>query len=511
MTARKPAPTHEPWQQHETDSDQSIWLKPALIATVVFSAGFVWFVAHSVSSHSGFGRTIAFLLNSFAIVLLLGAMAGVVLAVVAGARRTARVVPKTDGRFPMRYSHLDSAEAAATVVGGLVRSRYAEASRALPPGVQSVSQSQSTSTFDVGDESQEPIALTPDALVTWSDLDQAGEIRSDGAIVIGWDMIEETLVRLDFKRDLGTIFFLGMSGAGKSTAAAAVAAQIAKRGGKLIICDPHGGEDSDGQREDESLAAFLEGLTPAFLIPPSSTDREITSALTQAMSILQARIDGDKDRSPVLVFVDEWTRLVLKDDGTMQDALTLIGVEGRKYEVNACLFAQLGTKQECGPVRDVATSTFTFRTRADHARYAIGRGTNVDIRNYGDGQCYVQARRETFERVQMPLVTAQDLVAVGQTLGATDLPKLTRPPLHLVAEIGPDGERWGMSLDDDDQFDSQEELQVVQLYKLGKSTQQIVQTMRGVPPGGTRRYRKLRDAVEAIIRVRLRDAEGGEQ
>lgn len=504
MTAHKPAQAKDPWTHQEPEHDAQPWMKPLLIATLVFSAGFVWFVAHTIGSHSGFGRTIAFLLNALAVMLLLGAIAVVPIGVYAAAQRARRVVVKADGRFPMRYSYLDAPEPAYMVMDRLTRSRVAEASRALPPGVQSVSQSTSTSNIEVGDEPA-PVVLTPEALVTWGDLERAGELGGGRAPLIGWDMIEDQLVRLDRKKDLGTIFWLGMSGAGKSTGAASYAAQAVMDGGKLIVCDPHADDD-------ESLAAMLAGLASAFLIPVAQSENEVMSALTQAVGILQTRIDGDKDRSPVLVFVDEWTRLMLKDDGTMRDALTLIGVEGRKFGVDACLFVQLGTKQECGPVRDVATSTITFRTRADHARYAIGRRTDVDIRNYGDGQCYVQARRETFERVQMPLVTAAELVAVGQAItGADELPKLTRPPLTLVSETSDDGMRWGMSADDEDQFSPEEELQVVELFKLGKSTQQIVLAMRGVPPGGTRRYRKLRDAVEAIVRVRMRDAEGGDQ
>jgi hypothetical protein len=479
---------------------------PAVVAagvsTAIVTAAFVWFVARAIGSRSGFGTLLVWLLNTLAVVLVAGAIAGVVIAVYAAAQRSRRVTPRPDGRFPMRLTYLDSAQASAMVVDRLTRSRYAEATRQLPDGVQTVSTTHNAWPLELEEEAA-PIEVDARALTTWAELTMAGEIRP-GPPVLGWDVIDRQIVRLRWKEDLGSVGVFGMSGSGKTTAGVVLAAQVAKAGGRLFLCDPHAGDD-------ESLATRLEGLKPAFAGEVAQSEQEVVRALGQAVEMLEARKAGDEDRSPILVVADELTSLMLRARADVEPPLSLIGVEGRKYGVHACVFGQVGTAKDAGLVRSVVQSTLVFRMRPDQARYAVGYPLGTDIREYGDGQCYIAAKRDRYERVQVPWITPAEVAEIGRELaGGAELPALTTPPLHLVASTGEDGRRWGMEPGDRDQFSVEDEHRIVALYLAGRKVPEIVWDLRKVRAGGNARYRKLAEAVDAVIRAQLQAVRGGE-
>src|SRR5439155_15228343 len=126
----------------------------------------------------------------------------------------------------------------------------------------------------------------------------------------------------------------GLQGSGKTWGAAFLLAQSALNGAQLVICDPHAGDD-------ESLAARVSPLAPAFVCDIAEDDRAILAALKLADDTLQRRKRGDKDRRPLIVAIDEWSALRRGQIAEVLPALVEdFSTEGRKLNCHVMLLGQ---------------------------------------------------------------------------------------------------------------------------------------------------------------------------
>ena len=207
----------------------------------------------------------------------------------------------------------------------------------------------------------------------------------------------------------------GLQGSGKTWTAAFLLAQSALNGGRLLVCDPHAGDD-------ESLATRIAPLGPAFLADVASDDRDILAALELAADELDRRKRGSRDRWPLVVAVDEWTSLLRHELRSKLPAYVAdFATEGRKYNVHAMLMAQRWSVEAAGggDVRNTLTAHYTHRTRKDEARMQLGLGplTPADTITLPPGTAYLLDTRGQLQRVTIPRMTPADLGRVGQLLG----------------------------------------------------------------------------------------------
>lgn len=340
-------------------------------------------------------------------------------------------------------------------------------------------------------------ANEPRSAPTWHEL-RTAQIIGNGPPYIGFDLVRYCDLRLRWKDDLGSMFIVGMSGSGKTSVAVVLAVQAALDGGALLVGDPHAHE------EEESLAGRVGNLKRRFMLPVAVSDDEILEVAQRAAAIAKRRLGGEQDRSPVFLMIDEWTALLRGPRGAeLEDALFTIGLEGRKVNVNAALFAQLSTIEMAGKVRSVATTTFAFRTRPDQARYAIGEKVNVDIRRYADGQCYLMARRESFPSVQIPWISAAEMATVGQELSV--LGSTSGSASRVLPEHFP-GPWWKAPLSVAEVVGSAPEAprkRILEAWDRGDSESKIAQDVLGAPRGG-RDWELAVAVVREIVRQHLR-------
>jgi hypothetical protein len=337
-------------------------------------------------------------------------------------------------------------------------------------------------------------ANEPQPAPTWHEL-RAAQVIGNGPPYIGFDLARYCDLRLRWKEDLGSMFIVGMSGAGKTSAAVVLAVQTALDGGALLVGDPHAHE------EEESLAGRVGDLKRRFMLPVAVSDDEILEVAQRAAEIAKRRLGGDSDRSPIFLMIDEWTALLRGPRGTaLEEALFTIGLEGRKVNVNAALFAQLSTIEMAGTVRSVATTTFAFRTRPDQARYAIGEKVNVDIRRYADGQCYLMARRESFPSVQIPWISPPEMAAVGAELRA-----LPQSASRALPERFP-GPWWKAPGSVSEVVGSAPEAprkRILEAWERGDTESKMAKDVLGAPAGG-RDLELAMAVVREVVRQHLR-------
>jgi hypothetical protein len=342
-------------------------------------------------------------------------------------------------------------------------------------------------------------ANEPQPAPTWQEL-RAARVIGNGPPYIGFDLARYCDLRLRWKEELGSMFIVGMSGAGKTSAAVVLAVQAAMDDGMLLVGDPHAHE------EEESLAGRVGDLKRRFMLPVAVSDDEILEVAQRAAEIAKRRLGGDQDRSPVFLMIDEWTALLRGPRGTeLEDALFTIGLEGRKVNVNAALFAQLSTIEMAGKVRSVATTTFAFRTRPDQARYAIGEKVNVDIRRYADGQCYLMARRESFPSVQIPWISPAEMASVGQELSL--LRSTSESTSRVLPEYFP-GPWWKAPLSVVEVVGSAPEVprkRILEAWDRDDSESKIAQDVLGAPKGG-RDWELAVAVVREVVRQHLRQS-----
>jgi len=503
---KQPRPRGGAGTSEQSISPLALFAGLAVLVVTVALVLFVWSYLHAHPLVAEiFGAVIV-----VAVMVLIGAGAW-------GAVERARTVkPDEHGIVPVSRKAVRQSGLGLTSIPAAQREALARATRIIPEGVQTVSQSMlpNQPTIDVTPvgEGSEPIKSR-----LFIDLLREGVIVPGSVPYIG-ETPEET-VRARWKEDLGSMVIVGQSGSGKTIAATSLGLQAVMSGGRLMIGDPHAGDD-------DSLAAMLSPLSSRTRSVAQSP-AEIADMLEHAVAIIDERYKaGNKDRSPIFVTVDEITKLMLsKEAKRIEAALMSIGVEGRKVNINAALFAQLGTISKLGEVRDAATTTFVFRSRPDQARYAIGEKVNVDIRKYPDGCCYLMTRRVEYPRVQMPLVTRNDVAQVAAGLedvsagqmpytGAFQVPSTSLPGAFQAEVIDITGrQREGSgkanrTLPSKYTYTSDEADLIMRMFTVDKlMPAQMVLELKGIDSNGGRDYIGWRDAALEVIRERMQGAE----
>jgi len=137
---------------------------------------------------------------------------------------------------------------------------------------------------------------------TFAELLARGQVGRDAPLLLGFDAASAEAMTGSWQQLFSTGLG-GLQGSGKTWTVVCLLMQNALCGGRMVICDPHAGH------EEESLAARVAPLHPAFLCDIASSDAEVLDALKLANDELQRRKQGHPDRTPLIVAIDEWGSL----------------------------------------------------------------------------------------------------------------------------------------------------------------------------------------------------------
>jgi hypothetical protein len=296
----------------------------------------------------------------------------------------------------------------------------------------------------------------------------------------------------------------GLPGSGKTWGVSFLLAQSAAHGARLIICDPHAGDA-------ESLAARCAGLRASHLCEPAEDPRDILTALRLARDALMSRKRGDRDRTPIIVAIDEWTALyrALGDDAAM--IIESIVLEGRKLGVFALLAAQLWTKDAAGAFRNALASSYVYRQRKPEAGYLTGLSSAVipdDVQTLPPGVAYLVPTAGLPQRIVIPRTTEADIAELGRQASAS------LPPPGAGGGAEGDGKPSGSRAEDaqeeasrasgSDELLSAEDARFVAAFRDGKTIPEIIRDVLNVSSTGGRAYQEARARVEDAIRRALK-------
>nr|MDP9416224.1 hypothetical protein [Pseudomonadota bacterium] len=302
----------------------------------------------------------------------------------------------------------------------------------------------------------------------------------------------------------------GLQGSGKTWTAAYLLAQSAINGAQFVICDPHAGDE-------ESLATRVQPLAPALLCDIADDERSILQALKLADEEFQRRKDGDSNRRPLIVAVDEWTSL---RRGELAEQLPRFvedfSTEGRKLNVHIMLLGQRWDKESVGPFRNTLASSYVHRMRADEARMMTGLRASAlpdDTLQLAPGAAYLVDTRGTLHRVQIPLMRPEDVVRVGERL-CDSLTESRRPigfPIpsrqsqnsHTVVKESP-SEKYDYSASQSRVTLSPEASRIVGLFLEGKDAGAIVTDLTGMTSKNGKPYLTKLAEVQGVIRDTLK-------
>lgn len=218
----------------------------------------------------------------------------------------------------------------------------------------------------------------------------------------------------------------------------------------ILMCDPH------SMAGDDSLAHSLEPLRHLFLSDVAHTEDEILKSAEYAVSVGQKRIDGDSERKPLMLIVDEVS--LLMDGSEIEKPLGLclkrIGREFAKVGVITIIMGQ----QFGGNVIDTGTrNCFTRVLSCPNIRDNLGRmiptSAAKQVETLKVGQFVDFEVGGGTQILNFPETTSEDVEYVANTLNIaptreksaeSDHLKPTNSPLiYTVSESEISGENSG--------------------------------------------------------------------
>ena len=362
----------------------------------------------------------------------------------------------------------------------------------------------------------------PEELPAFADLMAVGRIGPGQPLCLGLDTDTGEGIWGDWK-DLYSAGLGGKQGSGKTWTAASLICQSLLNGARVILADPHSGND-------ESLTTRLRPVLP-FCELAADDDGPILEAARYAHEEFKRRKADDKagkryDRTPLLLVIDEWTALLRGPAGDeLPELLSSISTEGRKYGVNAMLLAQRWEAAAAGgsDVRNVLNSHYVHRCRGDEGRMQTGMRAGSwsgDPITLHPGEAYLFTAQGDVRKVSTPYMTPADIESVAARLksGATTevlthptsvaTTKTQRIGFHVsktevgteaVTEVGTEAaatvplrplsnavNQW-----------TPEELRIIALLKAGKGPREIVKEVYKVTGGDA--YKTAAAKVQAIL------------
>lgn len=229
-------------------------------------------------------------------------------------------------------------------------------------------------------------------------------------------------------QDVLNILIAGVSQSGKTTTARFMIAQHLMKGSQFVVVDP---QARAGQK---ALAASMKGLP---LIAPIAIDKEQwLQAIAYVDAIGKARSNGNPDRTPVILIVDEANDLF--DDKEVNTALIeMLKKIIRAYSkvgVNALV---IGHDFRADSIGGSASLREMFQSRFVHQMTKQSAQTVIDDKDYKEaiskqkpGRAHLRFADGTIERVTIPETTSADLFGIAQLM--SDKVSRVNPTLSWV-------------------------------------------------------------------------------
>lgn len=216
-----------------------------------------------------------------------------------------------------------------------------------------------------------------------------------------------------------TVYHLAVSGktrSGKTRTVASLATQMVwLNGAKLAILDPHG-------HVEGSLADLLSPLGACFLAEPAIEEKQIIDTIRFVQSIGDARLHKKASKEqPILLLVDEMTKLLNRMAIGQELAPLLEGAAQELAKVNVFLLCS-GQSWKASRVggdsalRASFASALVHRTDKDQAKMLIPVDMVRDAPTYAPGTGMFMDAAGDFHKVNVPLITRQDVELVAQTI-----------------------------------------------------------------------------------------------
>ena len=450
-------------------------------------------------------------------VLLYGALLAVLLYVGAlGALHVRRAAlertPNSMGVLPLLASDQQTARAA---LASFHMTRLEDARRPVVPQVPHAltfaphySHRQDAAQLLPGDVAT--VAQLAPPVPSFSALLDAGRVGKGNPMLLGFDAATAAPVEGSWL-DLYSCGLGGLSGSGKSWTATYLAAQAALFGTKIVLLDPHAGND-------ESLAMRLGPLAGRFVCAPAESPREMLAAVNLVAEELRRRKAGARGE-PMLFIADEYSALqrgeLAEPLGALVEAL---GQEGRKLGLFALVAGQIWTASRAGgsEVRDSLASAYVHRCRPAQARYLTGMTAAdlpSDLLELPSGTAYLLDTSGDFRRVTIPHMAAGDVARVAQLLNAQVAPASSPPTVAPPFGFRPVGTSVGATVgaaqaplrphQDAAQL-SPEEAGIVAGFLAGKSPSDLAAELAGGMKAGDAYARAARKVAEALRRALAR-------
>lgn len=268
----------------------------------------------------------------------------------------------------------------------------------------------------------------------WS-LYNSGAMPAKG-FLMGYDLETGQPVTADWKQ-LYSALIGGMSGSGKSTLVRCVLAQSALQGGRFVVLDKHFGAG------EESLGESLQPLRSRLVGDIAATEPQMIEAIKYMRTVGGQRLSGqDKDRTPLIIIVDETTAVLQRSDVAQQltDLLGEIAQETRKVGVYAlCIGQNFHGDIMKTTVRDSFVSYLSCRTRKNVARVMSGNNTFATAaESLKIGQAVWMDKNGNLVRIAVPNTTQAHIEAVAHEIDGqvveprTDSRTDSRQPAQIV-------------------------------------------------------------------------------
>lgn len=338
------------------------------------------------------------------------------------------------------------------------------------------------------------------AVPTFAALLDAGKLGKGTPLILGYDLATGAAVEGTWL-DAYSSALAGMPHSGKTTTQRSTACQLALWGARFVVADPH------LEAGDDSLGATLDPLRSIYLAEPASAPSAILDAVRLVDDIGRRRVEGERDRTPVVLWVDELNGLL--QDPQIGPALAALLKETarayRKVGVFLSCVAHTWTASSTGGSTDLRAnfaSRIVHRMERQQARNLVPTELAPRAERLEVGQAILHSMRHS-TIVQVPLTTAADVQRVARMLADT------APTIATMASVASNGQTTGnqpaskASASESPIALSPERARILALFAEGKDTAEIVKTIwPGVTNG--RRYTEASRDVLATIRQALR-------
>lgn len=365
-------------------------------------------------------------------------------------------------------------------------------------------------------EEEEPLQIEGPKVYKLSDQIRNGQtVMDEESSVVGY-VDGEALQGKLFANDgnmFDSVFIIGDTGFGKSTAAVYMAALTIYHGGRLIVIDP----DAEF---DQSLTARLGPLAhEMFLLCPIADTPEKAE---HAVKIARSELESPGDY-PVLWLIDEFSMIMRQATGgtgkwsevgkSMTDLTEDWATRGRKRRRRVKALGQIPNAKRSGGTefRDSAT-VMSFHMKKKRAQMVLDVDEAAIAPDLGMGEVIVIPARssEASYRMQLPYPDLDGLRIIAETMvqmASRDGSEYGDGYRSVEPEPDLNHSRTGLEplpepikISPELAFKARIR-RVRELRRQNKNQSQIIETIYGVSKGGSPEYAKARDEYLSIMQL----------